>query len=47
VRNIGDLTHPMLSRQLRGRPDNLNVAIAALRQRLEASEPVSEERIAR
>jgi hypothetical protein len=44
--DVADPNYPMLARLLRGRPDNLKVAIAALSQRLDASEPVSEERIA-
>jgi hypothetical protein len=46
MRDVADPTYPTLARQLLSRPDNPNVTIAALRQRLEASQPVSEEHIA-
>ncbi|WP_291688550.1 hypothetical protein [Bradyrhizobium sp.] len=46
VKDVSDPAYPIMARQLRARRDNLNVTIAALRQRLEASEAMIEERLA-
>jgi hypothetical protein len=46
VKDVSDPTYPIVARQLRARRDNLNATIAALRQRLKASETMIEERLA-
>jgi hypothetical protein len=46
VKDVLDPTYPIVARQLRARRDNLNATIAALRQRLKASETMIDERLA-